>query len=172
MSNDEVRTTRRAHSSFEFRHSFVIWLSSFVISSSAPLRKAFESRLNSEFHCRSLISMRLFEGTPFDRPPRCERCGELEAACVCPPATPPRTPPGKQTARLTVEKRKRGKIVTVIRGLAAAENDLPGLLTQLKSTCGAGGTLKDGVLELQGSQLDRVRDAMQTIGYRVKVSGG
>jgi len=116
--------------------------------------------------------MRLFEGTPFDRLPRCERCGELEAECACPPQTRPRTPPGKQTARLSLEKRKRGKVVTVIRGLAEAENDLPELLTRLQSTCGAGGTLRDGVLEIQGNQLNRVREALQAIGYRVKVSGG
>ena len=83
--------------------------------------------------------MRLFEGTPWDRPPRCERCGELEEVCTCPP--PPRvlTPPEKQTARLAVEKRKKGKVVTVVRGLAADDNDLPGLLGRLKAACGAGG---------------------------------
>jgi translation initiation factor 1 len=112
--------------------------------------------------------MRLFEGTPFDRPPRCERCDRLEAECVCPPAEPPRVPPEKQTAKLSLEKRARGKFVTVIRGLPAADNHLPELLTRLKSTCGAGGALKDSVLEIQGDQLDRVREVLQTIGYRVK----
>jgi translation initiation factor 1 len=109
--------------------------------------------------------MRLFEGTPFDRPPRCERCGQLEADCKCPPE---RTPPGKQTARLLIEKRKKGKHVTVIRGLAADDNDLPALLTQLKTSCGAGGTLSDDGLEIQGEQLDRVRELLTRIGYRVK----
>ncbi len=112
--------------------------------------------------------MRLFEGTPFDRPPRCERCDELESECCCPPEPPPRIPPDKQTARVAVEKRKRGKVVTVIRGLPEEGNDLPGLLTQLKSTCGAGGTFKDGVLEVQGDQLDNVRRTLAEIGYRVK----
>ena len=89
--------------------------------------------------------MRLFEGTPFDRPPRCDRCGELESACVCPPQPPPRIPPQQQTARLSVEKRKKGKVVTVVRGLPAEGNDLPALLTQLKTACGAGGTLSAGI---------------------------
>ena len=84
--------------------------------------------------------MRLFEGTPFDRPPKCDVCGELEADCNCQPE-PFRIPPEKQTARIAVEKRKRGKVVTVIRGLPEVGNDLPVLLTQLKSTCGAGGAL-------------------------------
>lgn len=112
--------------------------------------------------------MRLFEGTPFDRPPRCEHCGELEAECTCPPEPPQRTPPEKQTARLAVEKRKNAKLVTVVRGLSAEGNDLPGLLAQLKETCGAGGTLKDDLLELQGNHLERVRDVLARIGYRTK----
>lgn len=109
--------------------------------------------------------MRLFEGTPFDRPPRCERCGALETECRCPPE---QTPPGKQTARLAIEKRKKGKRVTVIRGLAAGDNDLPALLTRLKTACGAGGTLSDDGLEIQGEQLDRVRAVLGELGYRVK----
>ena len=71
------------------------------------------------------------------------------------------------SARLSVEKRKKGKIVTVVRGLPVEGNDLPELLTRLKNTCGAGGALKDDVLEIQGNQIDRVRDALQSIGYRV-----
>lgn len=112
--------------------------------------------------------MRLFEGTEFDRPPKCERCGELEADCTCPPEPPPRIPPDKQTARLSVEKRKKGKTVTVVRGLPAEGNDLPELLTHLKSQCGAGGTLKEDVIEIQGNQLDRTRDALTRLGFRVK----
>ena len=111
--------------------------------------------------------MRLFEGTPFDRPPRCEHCGELEADCRCPPPARPLGPPTKQTAKLALEKRKRGKTVTVIRGLAAEDNDLPALLTQLKSICGAGGTLKNDVLELQGDHRNRARSVLTDIGYRV-----
>ncbi len=112
--------------------------------------------------------MRLFEGTPFDRPPHCEQCGQLESECTCPPPAPVRIPPERQTARIAMEKRKNGKRVTVIRGLPEEGNDLPDLLTRLKSHCGAGGTLKDGELEIQGEQLDRVRDKLQQLGYRVK----
>lgn len=110
--------------------------------------------------------MRLFEGTPFDRPPRCERCGELEQDCKCPLEPKHRLPPEKQIARLAVEKRKRGKSVTLVRGLA--DSDLPWLLKQLKTACGAGGAVKSDVLEIQGAQLDRVREQLTTMGYRVK----
>ena len=112
--------------------------------------------------------MRLFEGTEFDRPPTCERCGELEEVCKCPPAPAPKLAPSKQTARLSVEKRKKGKTVTVVRGLAAVGNELPELLKKLKSACGAGGTVKDDELEIQGNNLDRVRDELKKIGFHTR----
>ncbi len=112
--------------------------------------------------------MRLFEGTIFDRPPQCDVCNRLEEECICPPPEPVRVPPGKQTARLAIEKRKKGKRVTVVRGLKTEESDLPALLTRLKTACGAGGTLKDDEIEIQGDQLDRVRQTLSDMGYRVK----
>jgi translation initiation factor 1 len=112
--------------------------------------------------------MRLFEGTPFDRPLRCEVCGELEAECTCPPPEVLRLAPEKQTARLSVEKRKKGKVVTVVQGLPAEGNDLPSLLAALKNLCGAGGTLKDDVLEIQGQHLDRVRGHLTQLGFKTK----
>jgi translation initiation factor 1 len=79
-----------------------------------------------------------------------------------------RIAPGEQTARLAVEKRKKGKIVTVIRGLTAANNDLPALLSRLKTQCGAGGTVQEDCLEVQGEHLDRIRAALVEIGYKIK----
>ena len=112
--------------------------------------------------------MRLFEGTQFDVPPRCDRCGELEADCACPPPPKEYLAPEKQTAKLAVEKRKKGKVVTVIRDLAAEDNDLPELLAKLKNACGAGGTLKDGAIEIQGDHLKRVRELLAGIGYHIR----
>ncbi len=115
--------------------------------------------------------MRLFEGTQFDRPPRCETCEELEENCACPPpepATAPKIPPEKQTAKLAIEKRKKGKMVTVVRGLPSEGNDLPGLLLELKTVCGAGGTLKEDTLEIQGKHLDRIREHLAKLGYKTK----
>jgi translation initiation factor 1 len=78
------------------------------------------------------------------------------------------TAPEKQTARLSAEKRNRGKTVTVIRGLAARENNLPDLLARLKDRCGAGGTVDGDTLEIQGNHLDRLRTLLAEFGYRVK----
>ena len=79
---------------------------------------------------------RLFAGTPWDRPPTCDRCGKPETECQCPPPVeePRRIPPEKQTARLKLEKRPKGKIVTVIAALDPDGNDLPALAGRLK-TC-------------------------------------
>lgn len=112
--------------------------------------------------------MRLFAGTPFDRPPTCEQCGQLEADCTCPKKPASFIAPEKQTARLSVEKRKKGKVVTVIRGLAAEANDLPALLSKLKSQCGAGGALDEESLEIQGDHCERIAALLTEIGYRVR----
>jgi translation initiation factor 1 len=109
--------------------------------------------------------MRLFAGTKFDIPPRCERCGALEDECKCPT---PRLSPESQTIRLVVEKRKKGKVVTALQGLSADGNDLPDLLRQLKSACGTGGTIKDDVIELQGDHVRRAGEILARIGYRVR----
>ena len=112
--------------------------------------------------------MRLFAGTQWDQPPRCDRCEKLLEECQCPPEPPPLLPPETQTAKLSIEKRKAGKLVTVIRNLPAEGNDLPGLLTKLKSSCAAGGTVKDETIELQGNHLERVRGVLGKLGYKTK----
>jgi translation initiation factor 1 len=76
--------------------------------------------------------------------------------------------PEKQTARLSVEKRNRGKTVTVIRGLSARDNDLPELLARLKDRCGAGGSIDGDTLEIQGNHQERLRSLLGEIGYRLK----
>jgi translation initiation factor 1 len=92
----------------------------------------------------------------------------LEEECVCPPLEPERRPPEKQTAKLAVEKRKRGKMVTVIRGLNSTDSDLPALLTRLNTVCGAGGTIDQDTREIQGKHVDRIRQELQSIGYKVR----
>jgi translation initiation factor 1 len=71
-------------------------------------------------------------------------------------------------ARVGVEKRKHGRLMTVVRDLSPADNDLADLLKQLKNACGAGGTLVDSNLEIQGAHADRVRSELQKLGYKVK----
>lgn len=117
--------------------------------------------------------MGLFAGTDLDLPPHCDQCGELESECVCPPPPPFRLEPSQQTARLCVEKRKKGKVVTVVRGLPSHGNDLRQLLTDVKNHCGAGGTLANAEaeipeLEIQGDHLSRVEAYLKQNGFKVK----
>ena len=113
---------------------------------------------------------RLFAGTPWDRPPTCDRCGKPEADCRCPPVVdePARLAPESQTARLRLEKRPRGKVVTAVSGLDPEGNDLDDLAAKLKARCGTGGTVKDGAIELQGDHLAAAESALKAIGYKVR----
>ena len=114
--------------------------------------------------------MRLLAGTIFDRQPHCERCERPESECQCPPETtqPTVAASKRQTVRMSIEKRKKGKLVTVIRGLAATDHDLPALLTQLKNACGAGGSIDGDLIELQGDQIERLKKSLGQWGYTVR----
>jgi len=68
---------------------------------------------------------------------------------------------------LSLENRKRGKQVSVIRGLSAATTDLGALLTTLKTSLGTGGSLDGDNLELQGDHRDRLKSLLKSLGYRV-----
>ncbi|MDA0727322.1 MAG: translation initiation factor [Cyanobacteria bacterium] len=81
----------------------------------------------------------------------------------------------KAQQRVRVQRTKAGKggkMVTAITGLEAAESDLKALLKQLKAAAGTGGTVKDGVIELQGDQVSAALAALEKAGYRPKQAGG
>jgi translation initiation factor 1 len=115
--------------------------------------------------------MSIFAGTEFYQAPKCDRCGAVEAECDCPPPEVERIfrDPAKQTARIGKEKRNKGKTVTVIRGLAADDNDLPDLLKKLKNECGAGGCVEEDTIEVQGDHRPRIEKTLKKIGYKTKV---
>jgi translation initiation factor 1 len=69
-------------------------------------------------------------------------------------------------------KGRGGKSVTVVRGLALDGAALLALGKQLKAACGSGGTVKDGVIEVQGDHVTTVMAALQKLGHTVKRSGG
>jgi len=66
------------------------------------------------------------------------------------------------------EKRQKGKEVTVVRGIDPARNDLPALLTKLKSSLGTGGSLDGNDLVVQGDQIERVVAALIKLGFQAK----
>ena len=69
-------------------------------------------------------------------------------------------------------KQRGGKTVTVITGVPASEEALTGLAQQLKKLCGSGGTVKDGIIEIQGDHCDKVQAKLIELGYKVKRAGG
>lgn len=109
--------------------------------------------------------MRLFEGTAWDKPPVCDRCGKLEKECRCPPLP---LAPEKQPLKLAMEKRAKGKMVTVVRGFTDIELHQQTLLAELKSACGAGGTISEEGIEIQGDHRDRLRKLLVAKGFPVK----
>jgi translation initiation factor 1 len=79
------------------------------------------------------------------------------------------------TPGLTVQlerKGRGGKLVTVIKGLRMTRKQKEGLLRQLKTRLGTGGTITDTSLEIQGDHCGPVIDAMAGMGYTAKRSGG
>jgi translation initiation factor 1 len=114
----------------------------------------------------------LFAGTSLERPVSCERCGKTLLACVCPRGADGKVLlPKDQPARVRREKR-RGKTVTVIAGLDPKATDLAGLLKSLKTTLGAGGTVADGEIEVQGDHREKVVAVLVKLGYPAKGAGG
>jgi translation initiation factor 1 len=67
---------------------------------------------------------------------------------------------------------RKGKGVTVISGIPLPEADLKELGQKLKKLCGAGGTLQDGIIEIQGDHRDQVIRELLSHGWTVRRSGG
>ena len=79
----------------------------------------------------------------------------------------------KDVVRVSRETKGRGgKAVTLVSGISLADKDLDALGKQLKAACGSGGTVKDGVIEVQGDHIDRIVAMLVAQGYKAKKSGG
>ena len=81
--------------------------------------------------------------------------------------------PNDGVVRIFREKGGRGgKTVTVVRGLPEQGPALEARLAELKRLCGAGGTLRDGAIEIQGDHRQRIAARLTALGFRVKLAGG
>lgn len=75
--------------------------------------------------------------------------------------------------RVSLDKKGRGgKTVTLVSGLQGTEDALRNLSSDLKRRCGTGGTLKDGVIEIQGDHRDLIIEILKEIGIKAKRAGG
>ena len=102
----------------------------------------------------------------------CPTCRQAVTACTC--ATPARAlARGDGSVRVSRETQGRGgKTVTLVRGLPLDDAALAALGKRLRSACGAGGTVKDGLLEVQGDHAMRVLAWLQAEGFAAKRAGG
>jgi translation initiation factor 1 len=82
-------------------------------------------------------------------------------------------PPQQQVIYLHRESKGRGgKGVSLVKGLVLSEDDMSALAKRLKQACGTGGTVKDGVIEIQGEHREMIADILRKLGYKVKIAGG
>jgi len=101
----------------------------------------------------------------------CPQCRRPMAACAC--GKTPARPAGDGIVRVGRETKGRGgKAVTLVRGLPLDDAALAALGKRLRSACGAGGTQKEGVIEVQGDHVERLLALLQAEGWRVKRAGG
>ena len=101
----------------------------------------------------------------------CPDCRQSVASCKCSQNKPVAKTDG--VVRVSRETKGRGgKSVTLVKGLALDEPALAVLGKQLKTACGSGGTVKGGVIEVQGDHADTLVAVLQKQGYNAKRAGG
>jgi translation initiation factor 1 len=101
----------------------------------------------------------------------CPNCRRPVRECVCPKGAPG----AAQVAAVRVGREIKGRAgrgVTTVTGLALSSSDIDALAGQLKRRCGSGGTVRDGVIEIQGDHRDAIVAELHKLGWAAKKSGG
>lgn len=100
----------------------------------------------------------------------CPDCRQPVAQCSCKARA---APVGDGVVRVSRQTKGRGgKCVTLVKGLALDAAALAALGKQLRSACGSGGTVKDGVIEVQGDHCDLIMETLTRLGHQPKRAGG
>ena len=100
----------------------------------------------------------------------CPDCRQPVASCTCKAQVLPQT---DGVVRVSLQTKGRGgKSVTLVKGLPLDALALAAVAKQLRAACGSGGTVKDGVVEVQGDHVATVMAALQKQSYVVKRAGG
>ena len=101
----------------------------------------------------------------------CPQCHRAVADCVCGRDRPASI--GDGVVRLRRETKGRGgKAVSLVDGVPLAESELKKLAKELKKRCGVGGSVKNGVIEIQGDVRETLKIELERRGYTVKIAGG
>lgn len=99
----------------------------------------------------------------------CPACGQPMTACACKAKT---AVVGDGVVRVSRQSKGRGgKTVTLVKGVALDAAALAVLGKQLRTACGSGGTVKDGVIEVQGEHCEKVLAVLGEMGHRAKRAG-
>jgi len=79
--------------------------------------------------------------------------------------------PSTQNLRISIDKKHRGgKVVTLVQGFVGNQEDLKNLGKLLKGKCGVGGSVKNGMIIIQGDHKSRILDILSSLNYKVKTS--
>ncbi len=101
----------------------------------------------------------------------CPQCGNPISKCIC--GNRSLGIPNDGIVRIGREtKGRKGSGVSIITGVPLEEKDLKKLAKQLKQKCGTGGTVKSGIIEIQGDHRELLKQELTKQGYTVKLSGG
>ena len=102
----------------------------------------------------------------------CSICGKKNHKCQC-GKKKHCTAKSDGVVRLCREtKGRKGKGVTLIKGIDMPQDELKILAKDLKQKCGTGGTLKNGIIEIQGDHRSVLMNGLEKTGFTVKLSGG
>lgn len=109
----------------------------------------------------------------------CPECAKPAARCTCKKKTPAKTIkprekfPDDGIVRIRREiKGRKGKTATVIFGMPLDDNDLKQFAKMLKMRCGSGGSVKDGMIIIQGDHRNTLLNEIKRQGYDAKLAGG
>jgi translation initiation factor 1 len=105
----------------------------------------------------------------------CPKCGKPVAKCSCKgkKSKPQNNIKFDGIIRIKREtKGRKGKTVTTISGFQQGTDDLKQIAKSLKSQCGSGGSIKDGIIIIQGDHREIIQGELQKQGYQVKPAGG
>ena len=101
----------------------------------------------------------------------CSICNKIYKKCICKKA--PSLPQSDGVVRLMRQtKGRKGKGVTLITAIPLDSGELKNLAKSLKQKCGSGGSIKNGIIEIQGDHRDLLETELKNLGYKVKRSGG